>query len=105
MVTFSRRLKELPITKYQRFGVLSLEIGICFNMEQHPVPQHIASFEFKLFGNLTIRQFVNLAIPASIGGIIFFSGLPDIVRFPLSGLFVGFGLLIALVPFGGRAFP
>ena len=73
-------------------------------MEQHPVPQHIGSFEFKLFGNLTIRQFVNLAIPASIGGIIFFSGLPDIIKYPLSGLFVGFGLLIALVPFGGRPF-
>ena len=71
-------------------------------MEQHPVPSHIASFEFKLFGNLTIRQFVTLAIPASVGGIIFFSGLPDIIRFPLSALFVGFGLLIALVPFGGR---
>src|SRR3990167_1617340 len=73
-------------------------------MEQHPVPSHIASFEFKLFGNLTIRQFVTLAIPASVGGIIFFSGLPDIIRFPLSALFVGFGLLIALVPFGGRPF-
>src|SRR3990167_3136492 len=73
-------------------------------MEQHLVPQHIASFEFKLFGNLTIRQFVTLAIPASIGGIIFFSGLPDIFKFPLTALFVGFGLLIALVPFGGRPF-
>ena len=73
-------------------------------MEQHPVPSHIASFEFKLFGNLTIRQFVTLAIPASVGGIIFFSGLPDIIKFPLSSLFVGFGFLIALVPFGGRPF-
>src|SRR3989338_3299353 len=73
-------------------------------MEQHPVPSHIASFEFKLFGNLTIKQFVTLAIPASVGGIIFFSGLPDTIRFPLSVLFVGFGLLIALVPFGGRPF-
>ena len=73
-------------------------------MEQHPVPSHIASFEFKLFGNLTIRQFFTLALPASVGGIIFFSGLPDIIRFPLSALFVGFGFLIALVPFGGRPF-
>ena len=73
-------------------------------MEQHSVPSHIASFEFKLFGNLTIRQFFTLALPASVGGIIFFSGLPDIVRFPLSALFVGFGFLIALVPFGGRPF-
>lgn len=71
-------------------------------MEQHPVPQHIASFEFKLFGNLTIRQFVTLAIPASIGLLIFFSPIPPVVRIPLALLFGGIGLLAALVPVGGR---
>ena len=26
-------------------------------MEQHPVPQNIASFEFKLIGDITLKQF------------------------------------------------
>ena len=73
-------------------------------MEQHPVPQHIASFEFKLFGNLTVRQFVSLAIPLSFAAIIFFSNLTPIIRLPISLAFGGFGLFIALVPVGDRPF-
>jgi hypothetical protein len=71
-------------------------------MDQHPVPQHIASFEFKLFGNLTVRQFVTLAIPMGIAAAIFFSALPSVVRIPLSGLFGLVGLFAALVPINGR---
>lgn len=71
-------------------------------MEQHPVPQHIASFEFKLFGNLTIRQFFTLAIPASFGILVFFSNIAPIVRIPTAIVFIGFGLFAALVPIDGR---
>lgn len=71
-------------------------------MEQHPVPQHIASFEFKLFGNLTVRQFVTLAIPLSLAAAIFFSSLPTLVRFPASALIAIFAFIAALVPISGR---
>lgn len=71
-------------------------------MEQHPVPQHIASFEFKLFGNLTVRQFITLAIPMGVAAAIYFSSLPVILRFPLALVFGLFGLFAALVPVGGR---
>lgn len=71
-------------------------------MEQHPVPQHIASFEFKLFGNLTVRQFVTLAIPMGFAAAIFFSALPALVRIPLSGIFGLLGLFASLVPINGR---
>lgn len=73
-------------------------------MEQHAVPQHIASFEFKLFGNLTVRQFVTLAIPMSVAAIIFFSNVTPIIRLPLSFVFGLFGIFAALVPVGGRPF-
>jgi hypothetical protein len=73
-------------------------------MEQHPVPQHIASFEFKLFGNLTIRQFFTLAIPMSVAIIVFFSNIAPIVRMPLAGMIGIFAFFIALVPIGGRPF-
>ena len=71
-------------------------------MEQHPVPQHIASFEFKLFGNLTVRQFVTLAIPMSIAALFFFSNLPVPIRISFTLIFGGLGLFAALVPIGGR---
>lgn len=73
-------------------------------MEQHPVPQHIASFEFKLFGNLTVRQFVTLSIPMALAAAIYFSSLPSILRFILAGAIGLFGLFAALVPLGGRPF-
>lgn len=73
-------------------------------MEQHSVPQHIASFEFKLFGNLTVRQFVTLAIPMALAAAVFFSGLSTVVRIPLAGAVGLFGLFAALVPIGGRPF-
>ncbi len=73
-------------------------------MEQHPVPQHIASFQFKLFGNLTIRQFVTLAIPMSVAALIFFSNIAVVIRLPLSVLLGLFGLFISLVPVSGRPF-
>ncbi|OGD93906.1 hypothetical protein A2697_04890 [Candidatus Curtissbacteria bacterium RIFCSPHIGHO2_01_FULL_41_44] len=71
-------------------------------MEQHPVPQHIASFEFKLFGNLTVRQFITLAIPLSVAALIFFSPLAPILKIPASLIFAVLGFIAALVPFGGR---
>jgi len=73
-------------------------------MEQHPVPQHIAAFEFKLFGNLTARQFITLILPLSIAVLVYFSSLPMLVRLPLA-LTIGIvGAFIALVPVGGRPF-
>lgn len=71
-------------------------------MEQHPVPQHIASFEFKLFGNLTVRQFMTLAIPMTLAGAIFFSGLPAVFRIPVAAVIGIMALVAALVPFNGR---
>ncbi|OGD87495.1 hypothetical protein A2870_04060 [Candidatus Curtissbacteria bacterium RIFCSPHIGHO2_01_FULL_41_11] len=71
-------------------------------MEQHPVPQHIASFEFKLFWNLTVRQFVTLAIPMSLAAAIFFSSLPSLLRYPFSGVIALFAFFAALVPINGR---
>ena len=31
-------------------------------MEQHPIPQQISSYEFKLIGDMTLKQFLKAAI-------------------------------------------
>lgn len=75
------------------------------SMEQHPVPQHIASFQFKLFGNLTVRQFITLLGPMIVAGIIFFSEFePVIIKYFLSGIIGLGGFIVAVVPVGGRPF-
>lgn len=73
-------------------------------MEQHPIPQHIASFEFKLIGSLTMRQFAVLLVPLSVAVLIYFSALPPFIRLTLSSIIGIMGFIIAVVPFGGRPF-
>ena len=41
-------------------------------MQEHPVPRQITTFEFKLIGELTIKQFGYLAFGAAASVIIFF---------------------------------
>lgn len=73
-------------------------------MQEHPVPQNIASFQFKLFGNLTVRQFFILLVPLSLALVIYFSPLPPIVRIPLAVIIGILGFVIAVVPFNGMPF-
>ncbi|MBI4066212.1 PrgI family protein [Candidatus Gottesmanbacteria bacterium] len=67
-------------------------------MEQHPVPQNVTTFQFRLVGDMTIKQFGYLA-SGIIGGYLCYKlPLPFFFTWPLaigSGL-LGFGL--AFVP-------
>lgn len=51
-------------------------------MEQHPVPQHIASYEFRLVGDMTLKQFGYLASGVVIGLIFYASPLPWYFKWP-----------------------
>lgn len=71
-------------------------------MEQHPIPQQITSYEFKLVGEMTLKQFGKAA-----GGIIaalLINALPLVffIKWPLIFLFAGGGLALAFVPFQDR---
>jgi hypothetical protein len=71
-------------------------------MERHPVPQNLMDVEFKLFGALTIRQFGYLAAGCFIGVMVYFSGLPVIVRIIFIGISVGVGFFLSLVKINGQ---
>ncbi|HEY5601282.1 MAG TPA: PrgI family protein, partial [Patescibacteria group bacterium] len=73
-------------------------------MEQHAVPQHIAAFQFKLFGNLTPKQFLFVGSFGMLGFLIFVSPLPALIKFPLSLTLFAIGLVSGLVPIQGRSF-
>jgi len=71
-------------------------------LKQHPVPQHISSYEFRLIGDMTLKQFGYLAAGAIIGLIIYSLPLPGIFKWPLVFL-VGFiGFALAFLPFEER---
>src|SRR3989344_4515507 len=42
-----------------------------FAMEAHPVPQNVTSFEFRLIGDMTLKQFIYLCIGAGTAYIFF----------------------------------
>lgn len=71
-------------------------------MEQHPIPQQISSYEFKLVGDMTLKQFFKAAAGIILAIIINATKLIILVKWPLMLLFAGGGLLLAFVPFEDR---
>ncbi|MCL6096890.1 MAG: PrgI family protein [Patescibacteria group bacterium] len=71
-------------------------------MENHPIPQDITGFQFKLIGDMTVKQFAYLAAGVAIGWIIFVLPLIPIVKIPLAGISILLGVGFAFVPIEGR---
>jgi len=69
-------------------------------MAQYQVPQFI-EVEDKIFGPLTLRQFIYLAGAGGLS-LIFFTLLPFILALPLIGLAVGIGAGFAFYKVNGR---
>ena len=72
-------------------------------MQQHPVPQNITSFEFKLVGFLTLKQFGYLAGAAIISFTLYFA-VPGIIRWLLIALVSLLGITFAFIPINSMTF-
>lgn len=71
-------------------------------MESHPIPRQITTFEFKLIGFLTLRQFIYLAVFFPLGVFFFY-----LVPVPLLNIFLALvpillGIALAFVPYNER---
>ena len=71
-------------------------------MEQHPVPQAITSYEFRLVGEMTLKQFIKLAIGLGLAFIFYVTPLPFYLKWPFILLFAGLGAAMAFLPIQGR---
>jgi len=71
-------------------------------MEQHAIPQQISSYEFKLVGEMTLKQFLKAAGGIIIALLINSTKLIVLVKWPLMLFFGGLGILLAFVPFEDR---
>ena len=71
-------------------------------MENHPIPQDITGFQFKLIGDMTVKQFVYLAAGAVIGWIFFILPVAEFIKIPLAGISIIIGVAFAFVPLEGR---
>lgn len=70
--------------------------------EQHPVPQQISSYQFRLVGDMTLKQFFQLAAGVVIGLLIYASPLPGLFKWPLIAIFVIGGAAFAFLPIQDR---
>ena len=71
-------------------------------MEQHPIPQQIASYQFKLVGDMTLKQFVQLAGGALISLLLYSTPLHPFIKWPLIIISFLFGVALAFLPIQDR---
>lgn len=71
-------------------------------MEQHAIPQQISSYEFKLVGDMTLKQFLKAAAGIVLAIIINSTKLIVLVKWPLMLVVAGGGLALAFLPFEER---
>lgn len=71
-------------------------------MEGHPIPQDITGFQFKLIGDMTIKQFAYLAVGVGGAWLFFVLHLPPFIKYPFSFIFALLGVSLAFLPLEGR---
>ncbi|MCX7997253.1 MAG: hypothetical protein N2691_05910 [Patescibacteria group bacterium] len=72
-------------------------------MDQHPVPRQITTFEFKLIGFMTLRQFLYLAVSLPAAYVVFQIFPIKFIGFILAFLVGGAGVVTAFVPIYDRS--
>lgn len=71
-------------------------------MQQHPIPQNVTQYQFRLVGDMTLKQFLELAGGLVLAYLFFASNLIFIVKWPLVILSMLFGAGLAFFPIEDR---
>lgn len=73
-------------------------------MDNHPIPQDITGFKFKIIGSMTIKQFAYVVAAGIFCTLTFvaMSKSHPFLMVPIMGIFAAAGIGLAFVPVGGR---
>jgi hypothetical protein len=87
-----------------RFFTLYADLGsqTSFFMENHPIPQDVTGFQFKLIGDMTVKQFAYLATGIVLAVVLFQIPVNFLIKFPFCAFFAIFGIALAYFPVSGR---
>jgi len=70
--------------------------------EQHPIPQQISAYQFRLVGDMTIKQFFQVAGGAIVALLIYSSNAPSYIKWPLIIASFLTGIAFAFFPLQDR---
>lgn len=71
-------------------------------MQQHPIPQNVTQYQFRLVGDMTLKQFLELALGLVLAYVFYASNLIFIFKWPLIILSILFGVGLAFFPIEDR---
>lgn len=71
-------------------------------MDNHPIPQDVTGFQFRLIGDMTVKQFAYIAIGGVFAVVFLYAPMPFPLRIPFMILCGGIGVILAFVPLEGR---
>jgi len=71
-------------------------------VREHPIPQDLTGYRFHIVGNMTLKQFVEVAAGVVVSVILYNTNLAAVIKWPLILLSFGIGALVAWVPFEER---
>lgn len=71
-------------------------------MENHPIPQDVTGFKFKLIGSVTLKQFLYILGGGILAIICYVLPVSPFIKLPLAFFFGGMGVMLAFVPIEGR---
>ena len=69
---------------------------------EHPIPQQISAYQFRLVGDMTLKQFFQVAGGALISLVIYSSSLASYIKWPLIIFFFLGGVAFAFFPLQDR---
>lgn len=71
-------------------------------MDNHPIPQDVTGFQFKLIGNMTIKQFAYLATGIVLAWVFFQLPISFLIKIPTCGFLAILGIGLAFLRVSGR---
>ena len=71
-------------------------------VQQHPIPQNVTQYQFRLIGDMTLKQFLQLAAGGILAVIAFSLPIPALFKWPLVIFFASLGAALAFLPVEGR---
>lgn len=75
-------------------------------MDQHPIPQNVTGFQFKLVGSMTVKQFAYVTAGVITAFILYYlplkGALGTLLKLLLIPLFGSSGIIVAFIPVDGR---